>query len=275
MERLKNNSGRLTEADRKLVDTLLSNSAQAAFLSGSQLAERANVHEAAATRLAQKLGFKGYPQLREQLQNEMLQEQDAANRIRRSVSKVEDGAFLADLIHAEIDALENLGRCVSQRELDEAADAVFAAKRVFIFGQGHAEALVSFLRRRIDRFGMTAVVLTGRRRDIAERLVGMSEGDVVVAFAFRVQPGSYAPLMKHAAACGARTILISDLVGPAMQPKADLMLVAPRGRSGSEFQTPTVPFAIVNALLLTIAARYESQIIGTLEKLSKLFSSFD
>jgi hypothetical protein len=60
-----------------------------------------------------------------------------------------------------------------------------------------------------------------------------------------------------------------------MEPKADLMLAAPRGRSGSEFQTPTVPFAIVNGILLTIAGRHQKQIMGKLEKLSKLFDRFD
>jgi len=97
----------------------------------------------------------------------------------------------------------------------------------------------------------------------------------VVALAFRKQPQSYAPLMRHAARVGARTILISDLVGPLMEPSADLMLAAPRGRSGSEFQTPTIPFAIVNGIVLTIAGRHEREVIGRLEKLSELFNDFD
>ena len=73
----------------------------------------------------------------------------------------------------------------------------------------------------------------------------------------------------------ARVILISDLAGPLMEPAADLMLAAPRGRSGSEFQTPTIPFAIVNGIVLTIAGRHEREIIGRLEKLSELFNDFD
>jgi hypothetical protein len=60
-----------------------------------------------------------------------------------------------------------------------------------------------------------------------------------------------------------------------MEPRADLLLAAPRGRSGSEFQTPTIPFAIVNAILMTIAGRHEEPIMGRLEKLSDLFSDFE
>ncbi|HSX73739.1 MAG TPA: MurR/RpiR family transcriptional regulator [Shinella sp.] len=275
LDRIKAKSRKLTEADQKLISAMLENRAEAAFLSGPQLSQRASVHEATATRLAQKLGFKGFPDLRAELQREVLLDQDAANRMRRSVEKVEHGDYLTDLIAAEITALEVLARSVPQADVDRAADMIFEARRVFIFGQGHAQSVAGFLQRRLDRFGMSPVALTGRGRDIAERLVGIGGNDLVVALAFRRQPQSYGPLMRHAARVGARTILISDLAGPLMEPAADLMLAAPRGRSGSEFQTPTIPFAIVNGIVLTIAGRHEREIIGRLEKLSELFNDFD
>jgi DNA-binding MurR/RpiR family transcriptional regulator len=272
LERIKSHSDKLTDADRRLVTTLLENRAEAAYLNGIQLAERAQVHEATATRLAQKLGYKGYPELRNQLQREVLEGQDAANRMRRSVAKVEDGHFLTDLIGAEI---AELGHCISQADIDRAADMIFGAGRVFIFAQGHARSVASFLQRRLDRFGMTAIALSGRGRDIAERVVSLRPGDVVLTLAFRKQPASYEPLMRHAAQMGAATLLISDLAGPMMKPEAQLLLAAPRGRSGSEFQTPTIPFAIVNAILMTIAGRHQDPIMGRLEKLADLFSEFE
>ena len=275
LDRVAAHSAKLTEADRKIIATVFDDRTETAFLSGPQLAERASVHEAAATRLAQKLGFKGYPEMRAQLQRELVEGQDAADRMRRSVAKVEHGGYLADLVAKEVAALQVLLGAVSQQDVDTAADMLIDAKRVFIFGQGHALAVASFLQRRLDRFGMTTVALTGRGRDIAERLVDLNQHDVVFALAFRKQPDSYRALLELAAEAGARVILVSDLAGPTMEPKADLMLAAPRGRSGSEFQTPTVPFAIVNGILLTIAGRHEKQIMGKLEKLSKLFDRFD
>lgn len=275
LERLTGAAVKLTATDQKIIRALLDHRDETMFLSGPQLAERLSVHEAAATRLAQKLGYKGYPELRAQLQREAMAGQDAANRMRRSVSQVQGGGYLADLIATEMTALENLQRCVSQEEIDQAADAIVAAKRVFLFAQGHAQSVASFLHRRLDRFGMTTIALTGRGRDVAERLVGLRSGDLVLALAFRKQPQGYAPLMNHAREMGAASIVISDLVGATLEPRADLMLAAPRGRSGSEFQTPTIPFAIVNAILLTIAGRHERKIMPTLERLSSLFDSFE
>lgn len=45
--------------------------------------------------------------------------------MRRSVSKVEHGDYLTDLIAAEISALETLARSVEQTDIDKAADMIF------------------------------------------------------------------------------------------------------------------------------------------------------
>jgi DNA-binding MurR/RpiR family transcriptional regulator len=275
LARIRDSSERLTASDRRIIEVLLGQQDEAVFLSAAQLGERAQVHETTATRLAQKLGFSGYPELRAQLQKEVMEGQDAAARMRRSVSKVADGSYLADLVQSEIAALEQLTRSIDQSGVDRASDMIVAARKVFIFAQGHATAVSAFLQRRLDRFGMTTVMLTGRGRDIAERLTSLGAGDLVLVLAFRKQPTDYAAVVGHAAQVGAATLLISDLAGPTMTPPAGHLLAASRGRSGTEFQTPIVPMTIVNAILLTIAGRHEQQVVPKLEELADLFSRFE
>ncbi|MCC5967304.1 MAG: MurR/RpiR family transcriptional regulator [Natronohydrobacter sp.] len=266
---------KLNEAEHRLINSLLERRDELALLSGPKLAERLDVHGAAPTRLAQKLGYKGYPELRRALQQDMLKAHDAAQRMRRSVELVAEGNFLADLVGSEIAALQGLLDAVSQASINDAADAIFAGRKVFVFAQGHAQAVAHFLIRRLNRFGMTTIALSGRNRDIAERLVGMSSEDVVLSLAFRRQPAAYSAIMSHVRKTGASSILISDLAGLFMTPSAEIILAAPRGRSQSEFQTPTVPLAIVSTILLTLAARHEAATIGSLERLSELFAEFE
>lgn len=275
LARIQDSSERLTRSDRRIIEILLGQQSEAVFLSAAQLAERAEVHETTATRLAQKLGFSGYPELRAQLQRELLSGQDAAARMRKSVAKVADGSYLADLVQSELAALEQLTRCVAQGDVDIAADMIVAARRIFIFAQGHATSVSAFLQRRLDRFGMATVTLTGRGRDIAERLTSLGPQDLILILAFRKQPRDYAAVMAHAARMGAGSLLISDLAGPTMVPAAGHLLAAPRGRSGTEFQTPIVPMTIVNAILLTIAGRHETQVVAKLEELAGLFDRFE
>jgi DNA-binding MurR/RpiR family transcriptional regulator len=76
----------LTEADERLLKVLLANKAEAAFLSAAELSKRAGVHQASAVRLAQKLGYRGYPELRAALQAEFVAPAERVrNRLKRGI----------------------------------------------------------------------------------------------------------------------------------------------------------------------------------------------
>ena len=136
LDRVSSQGARLTGTEQKIIEALTEQRREVAFLSGPRLAERLNVHEAAATRLAQKLGYGGYPALRAAVQQELLASQDAATRMRRTVGNTAGRSQLELLVISEIAALENLLEVVRQPDLERAADMIFAAKRVFLFGHG-------------------------------------------------------------------------------------------------------------------------------------------
>ncbi|KKB76784.1 hypothetical protein VW29_19755, partial [Devosia limi DSM 17137] len=117
-----------------------------AHRSGPQVVDRATVHDATSTRLAQKVGFKCSPDVRVQWQREVLDGQDAAERMCRSVSKVEQGGYLADLIAMEKAALDGLAQAVTQDELHSAAHMPVADRRVCIVGPAHALSVAAVSR---------------------------------------------------------------------------------------------------------------------------------
>ena len=274
-ERISAHSAKLTEVDRKLAEALATGGYEALFLSAGALCERIGVHEAAATRLAQRLGYSGYPNLRRALQEEQLGQENGASRMRRSVEATGGGDYLKHHIESEVRALEEILQYVAQNDLNTVADRIAASSRIFIFSQGHAYTVGLFLKKRLDRFGLTTISLTGRGREIAERAVSINDTDLVIAFAFRKQPSGYEPLLRYAANRGTFTVAVSDLIGSKIAPQPDLLIAAPRGRVRQEFQTPSVPLAIISAILLTIAGRHDKRMIGALEEITSLFNSFD
>jgi Helix-turn-helix domain, rpiR family len=66
-DRVRGAEARLTDADNRAIQTIMDDPRAAALLSVSELANRAHVHEATATRLAQKLGCRGFPAMRQAL----------------------------------------------------------------------------------------------------------------------------------------------------------------------------------------------------------------
>lgn len=274
-DRIRETAERLTDADTKALRAILDDPQAAAMLSVGELAAKAQVHEATATRLAQKLGYRGYPALRDALRQQYIARTDNAARVARSVERVTAGQYLADLVATETAALAQLPDALPQERLDLAAEALTHARRIHVFARGHALALADLAERRLRRYGFDIVMLSGENRTIAERLAGLQSTDALLAFAFRAKPKSFDAVMAHTRRVGVPSVLIADLPALALCPPPSVALAAPRGRSGDEFQTLTVPMAILNALVLTIAGRHTDLTIGALDAVSELIQQLD
>lgn len=273
-ELVANHDGRLTRADREVLDVLLSHPTEAAFLSADEVTARAGVHVAGATRLAQKLGFSGYPQLRERLRTDLLADVGPADRVRRRLEASIDGHVVEDLASAESAALEDLPRSVAQAQLDEVAALVLGADRVLVYARGNADVLARLLVRRLRRFGLRVMTLPGDPRDLAEELVGLQEDDVVLALAFRRASRTLDALLETSAEVGATSVFLTDTLASQVHPDPSVVLAAPRG-SGRDFQSLTVPMAVANALVLTIARLGAERTMPALERLQLLLDRFD
>ena len=267
--------GRLTSADRRLIQELLSNPAQGAFLSAAELSQRVGVHSAAAVRLAKKLGFSGYPELRGQLQSELIEDSGPAERVRRRLAHIDDGSILEALVASEVAALRDLTQYLSQARIDEAAEALILARKVFLFGHGHAVVLVELMRRRLRRLGLDVVILVGPGRELAEQVLSLAAEDLLLALAFHSIPPGLAPLLQLGRKVGATTMVISDLIGLMVRPAPDILLAAPRGGKAEEFQTSAVPTLICNALVLSIARLDQGRSLRALDQLRGLIEAFD
>lgn len=265
-------TGTLTASEKRLVEALLSSPNEAALLSAADLAARAGAHQATAVRLAQKLGYRGYPELRARLQADLLTPKPA-ERLRRRLERSQPGV-LASLVESEVEALRTLPEHVSEADLERAADLLNGSERVFLFAQGNACILTELLERRLRRSGLRTVGLSGSGRDLAERLVTLGPHDAVIAFAFHREPAGLEQLLRVALEVGARTVLVSDPFGSTVRPRPELVLAAPRGEQ-EVFQTLAVPMAVCNALVLTLASRDGGHSVAALDRLAGLLERFE
>lgn len=265
--------GRLTSSDRAILAVLLTEPKSAVFLSVAQLAEMAKVHKSTVVRLAHKLGFQGYPELRSQIRSEVHPEADLGKRSQQRLESIEQGSNLVALIESEIAALNAIGQSVTQAQIDQAADYLTAANTIFIVGRGSAASLAVHLDRRIRRIGYNSTVgLNLHPRDLAEKFMALRKNDVVVFFAFQAPeslPAGYEGLVDHINAIGAKSIAISDSTGPTIRPRPDISLSVSRPDEGV-MQLRTGPTIVCEALAMTLAHKKPEKAVKGLEALEAL-----
>lgn len=269
--------GKLTDADRELIAIILGDPSEAVYLSSAELAAKAAVHASTVVRLARKLGFDGFPDMRRKLRQDAEAKKVAGEKSRQRIDRIEKGSNLTDLIESEIAAIAAISNTVSQAQIDRVVEKIETAKNIFIVGRGSAAPLMVHFERRLRRSGLQCrVALNLQRRDLAEQLVGIQKGDAIVVFGFQSAhslPSGYSALIESARALGAHTIAIGDATILTARPKSDMVLSVSRPDEGV-MQLRSGPMLVCEALAMTLLHKKSESAVRGLETLEHLRANF-
>jgi DNA-binding MurR/RpiR family transcriptional regulator len=269
--------GKLTDADQELIHIILGEPSEAVYLSSAELASKAAVHASTVVRLARKLGFDGFPEMRQKLRQDVEFKKNSSDKIRQRIDLIEKGSNLSDLIESEIAAIAAISNTVSQNQIDEVVNKIYKAKSIFIVGRGSAAPLMTHFERRLRRSGIQCrAALNLQRRDLAEQLIGIQKGDAIVVFGFQSinsLPSGYSSLIESAKSIGAYSIAIGDSTILTARPKPDIVLSVSRPKEGV-MQLRSGPMLICEALAMTLLHKKSKKAVRGVESLEHLRANF-
>ena len=269
--------GKLTDADQELIHIILGEPSEAVYLSSAELASKAAVHASTVVRLARKLGFDGFPEMRQKLRKDVEFKKNSSDKIRQRIDLIEKGSNLSDLIESEIAAIAAISNTVSQNQIDEVVNKIYKAKSIFIVGRGSAAPLMTHFERRLRRSGIQCrAALNLQRRDLAEQLIGIQKGDAIVVFGFQSinsLPSGYSSLIESAKSIGAHSIAIGDSTILTARPKPDIVLSVSRPKEGV-MQLRSGPMLICEALAMTLLHKKSKKAVRGVESLEHLRANF-
>ncbi len=202
----------LTRAERQLASHVMRNYPVAALGSITALARAAEVSTPTVVRLAQKLGYKGYPDFQTVLRGEVEErlvspltkhdrwagdapETHMLNRFADAVV-ANLQATLAQIDHAEFDAIAGL-----------MADP---ARRIFAMGGRITHALADYFVTHMKVIRQDVTLISDRANAWAPAIIDMRPGDVLLALDIRRYENNVLQLVELAADQGALVVLITD-----------------------------------------------------------------
>ena len=274
-QRLESHFPDLTKSERAIASYLLSNHDEAAFLSAYELARRLEISSATVVRFARTVGYDGFPSLRRELQSIFQVKTTPAVRLRHKLEELggSQGHVFTKIVEMEVDYLTEALHSMDPADIDRAVKVLLGARRIFTYGTGPSRMLAELAELRLRRFGIITVAMTASGRDLVETLQLLKPGDALLATGFqRVLPELKA-VMGHAHRLGCPSILITDMLQTRLRDQATVILAARRGPV-STFHSLTVPMAIVNALVLSVALARPDESLASLERFQQLRSSY-
>jgi len=209
IERIRSHYDALPTSERPLADLLLEFPGDITLYTAGELAERAGVSNAAATRLIKRLGYRDYREAREAVRAAQASGQPIyLNNSMPSAPASDDSLtrqFEQDLanLRATYDALDRAA-------LAEAIAAIAGAGAVWCIGYRNSHFFAAYLRRQLVQARPSAHLLPQPGQVLMEELAGIGPRDVAVVVGLRRRAEITATAMAHLAGRGVPVLYVTD-----------------------------------------------------------------
>ena len=270
-QRIRARMEKMSAAERRVARVFQESKEEVLITSAAALAAKAGTSDATVVRTTRRLGFSGMEELRRSLAAEMKENLSPATRVAATLQHVGDevgAAFEATLaVHQE--CIARLRRDLSARLFEDAVRLIADAGRTVVFGIGPSSAMATYLEIQLGRFGLEAHSLTRTGILFADDLRALRPRDLIVVLAYGRVYREVDLLLREAKRAKLKAILITDTLAVPLRGRVELVLPVARGRADM-FSMHTATLALVEALLVGVAAKLPKQTLESLERLDAL-----
>ncbi|HZT93009.1 MAG TPA: MurR/RpiR family transcriptional regulator [Gaiellaceae bacterium] len=260
-------SRELSPKERAVAEFYVEHREEAAFLSAAEIAARLGTSDATVVRAVKALGYSGIPELRRELIDALRAQATPAVRLGRSLEDAGEDP-LGHVVGLELELLEH-ARSLDRAGFERAVDALASAQRVLAFGLGPTGPLCEYFALRLNRFGRAATAITESGLLLADALLAVRRGDALVLIAHERLDRPAEVTLRRANDLELPVVLLTDTLAGKLADRVSVALVTPRSRGGS-LTSSAATIAILEALLLALAARDRARSLAALAELNEL-----
>ncbi len=262
----------LTPAQERALRYIFENIEEAVFSTATTLAKRAGVSEATLVRLAQTLGFDGYPRLRDALRQRYQDRFSTVHRLEETSEHIGGQAeILQRVIQQDIENLSKTLQDISPEIFSQVVEDLLSAKRIFIAGfrGSYAPAVLFSLYLRFLK--KEVWLLTNTYGEMWDVLYELNEHDLLFAISFPRYTTLTVEVVKYVRSRGVKVIALTDSILSPLGRRADLV-VPVRCSLDSYIESFTAAISIFNAILTAMSLKNPKKVLSTLKLRESLWS---
>jgi len=265
---------RMSKSQLKIAKYILENTNSVPFLNVAKLAKNARVSEATVVRFATFLGFSGYPELQQYMQDSVKQQLTIAERLKLSLQEYGDEE--KGVYEIFQDDMANIKATMEKLDIQaflKAVDLLLKARKVYIAANRSAVSLGVFLQYYLNIILGNAELIQSVEM-MAERFYQLNESDVVIGISFSRYSNSTIRILSYAKEKGAMTIAITDNLLSPLIPHAVVSLTA-ASQMPAFIDSFVAPLSLVNALITFVGKQKEHELNHRLAILEESWERLD
>lgn len=273
-ERIKENQKSFSKGQRAIAKFITESYDRAAFMTASKLGITVGVSESTVVRFATEIGYSGYPQLQEAMQEMIRNKLTTVQRLEITSTNMPIEDVLNASLNQDIDIIEETKDFMSREDFYNAVDSLVEAKTVYILGAGSSLALATFLSHYLDLvFPEVHLIEATSEARLLQKLVKIGPDDAVIGISFPRYSRKAVKALKFAGTRGARTIAITDSMLSPIAENAQHCLLA-RSDMVSFVDSLVGALSLINALIVTVAIKKKEEVTENLKNIESIWDEY-
>ena len=272
--RINESFSRLSKGQKLLATYITDNYDKAVFLTAARLGEVVGVSESTVVRFATHLGYKGYPEFQNALEELVRNKLNSIQRMEVTYGRISQSIILESVLHSDADKINTTLEKIDQEAFEIAVNTILNAKHIYIIGIRSCAPLASFMafyfKLMIDNVHLHR---PSSYSEIFEQMVRIGKDDVIIGISFPRYSMRTLKAMEFANNRNAKVITLTDSVHSPMNLYSSCNLIADSDMA-SIVDSLVAPLSVINALIVALCMKNRKKVAKTLEMLEDIWDEY-
>ena len=272
--RINESYSRLSKGQKLLATYITDNYDKAVFLTAARLGEVVGVSESTVVRFATHLGYKGYPEFQNALEELVRNKLNSIQRMEVTYGRISQSKILESVLHSDADKINTTLEKIDQEAFEIAVNTILNAKHIYIIGIRSCAPLASFMAFYFNlMFDNVHLLQTSSSSAIFEQMVRIGKDDVIIGISFPRYSMRTLKAMEFANNRNAKVITLTDSVHSPMNLYSSCNLIADSDMA-SIVDSLVAPLSVINALIVALCMKNRKKVAKTLEMLEDIWDEY-
>ena len=274
-QRIRNVYSSLSKGQKKIANVILNDYDKAAYLTAAKLAKLADVSESTVVRFADELGFEGYSEFQLAVQELVRIKLTPNQRIEITKKRIGRSDVLESVMESDIEKIRYTMNSLDRDVFNKSVDAILGAKNIYITGARSTEPLARLLSYNLTMiFDNVKFVVPTSSEEVFEQMYSVGAEDTVIAFSFPRYSSKMVNAVKYARQNNAKVVVFTDSLVSPLAEFANYLITA-QSDMASFMDSLVAPLSIINAIIVEITRRKESEITARFDTLEKIWDEYE
>jgi DNA-binding MurR/RpiR family transcriptional regulator len=265
---------RLSKGQKLLAAYITDNYDKAVFLTAAKLGEVVGVSESTVVRFATHLGYRGYPEFQEALEELVRGKLNSMQRMEVTYGRIGQSEILETVLKGDAKKIHSTLEKIDQNAFEMAVDTILNAGHIYIIGIRSCAPLASFMAFYFNMiFENVHLLQTNSSSEIFEQMVRIGKEDVLIGISFPRYSMRTLKALEFANNRSAKVITLTDSVHSPMNLYSSCNLIADSDMS-SIVDSLVAPLSIINALIVALCMKKQGEVAANLDMLEEIWEQY-